>query len=288
MSSRDAAAAAQPAGGQPAGGQQPAGEHRGEHDAVVLYREEAEIAYLTLNRPEKLNALNPEVFALLDAWRQRFVDSPTAKVAILHGNGRAFAAGADIEHYVDLSVVEYAAFMRAGNGVQQRFIESPKPIIAAVHGYALGGGLELALCCDLLVADPESQLGLPEARLGLLPGGGGTQRLPRLIGTLRAAELLLTGRRLSGAEAVACGLALGLGEHEHALAAAEALARRILRQAPLAVQMAKVLLRAGPDAPLPSALAFEQAVGAMLYATKDAGEGIAAFVEKRSPEFRGA
>ncbi len=253
----------------------------------VRYREQGGIAYLTLNRPEKLNALNPEVFGLLDRYRGRFVDSPTAKVAILHGNGRAFAAGADIEHYVSISVTDYAEFMRTGNAVQQRFIECPKPIVAAVHGYALGGGLELALCCDLLVAEPDAELGLPEARLGLLPGGGGTQRLPRLIGTMRAADLLLTGRRMSGSEAVACGLALGTGQHASALAAAEALSTRIGRQAPLALQMAKVLLRAAADTPLSAGLPLEQAVGAMLYATDDAREGIAAFVEKRSPTFRG-
>ena len=256
-------------------------------DALVLYREEGSVAYITLNRPDKLNALNPEVFALLGDAIGRFTESAEARVAILHGNGRAFAAGADIEHYVDISIVEYADFMRLGNGVQQRFIDCPKPLIAAVHGYALGGGLELALCCDLLVAAPDAQLGLPEARLGLLPGGGGTQRLPRLLGTMRAAELLMTGGRLTGDEAVTWGLALGCGEQDSVLGAARALAERIVRQAPLAIRMAKVLLRAGSDAPLPTGLALEQAVGAMLYATGDAAEGIRAFVEKRSPEFRG-
>ncbi len=255
--------------------------------AVVLYREEGDLAYITLNRPDKLNALNPEVFALLGASIARFGESRAARVAILHGNGRAFAAGADIEHYVDISVVDYAEFMRVGNGVQQAFIDCPKPVIAAVHGYALGGGLELALCCDLLVAAPDAQLGLPEARLGLLPGGGGTQRVARLVGTMRATELLMTGRRFSGAEAVAWGLALGCGEHDDALAAARALAERILRQAPLAVRMAKVLTRTGSDAPLSAGLVLEQAVGAMLYATSDAAEGIRAFVEKRPPEFEG-
>lgn len=256
-------------------------------DAVVLYREEGNIAFITLNRPEKLNALDPQVFALLGESIARFGASSTARVAILHGNGRAFAAGADIEHYVDLSVVEYADFMRAGNGVQQAFIDCPKPVIAAVHGYVLGGGLELALCCDLLVAAPDAQLGLPEARLGLLPGGGGTQRLPRLVGAMRATELLMTGRRFTGEEAVAWGLALGCEGHDSVLTAARALAERILRQAPLAIRMAKVLMRVGPDAPLSAGLVLEQAVGAMLYATTDAAEGIRAFVEKRPPEFRG-
>ena len=113
---------------------------------------------------------------------------------------------------------------RTGNATQQMLIDCSKPVIAAVHGYALGGGLELALCCDLIVAEQDAQLGLPEARLGLLPGGGGTQRLPRLIGTVRAAELLMTGRRISGAQAVAWGLALGTGDSASALEAAWVLA----------------------------------------------------------------
>jgi enoyl-CoA hydratase len=119
----------------------------------VLYREEDGIAYLTLNRPAKLNALGPNSFSLLDQHITRFTATRAARVAILHGHGTAFAAGADIEHYVGLTVLEYAEFMRTGNGVQQKLIDCPKPVIAAVHGYVLGGGLELALCCDLIVAE---------------------------------------------------------------------------------------------------------------------------------------
>lgn len=254
---------------------------------VVTYREEGALSYITLNRPQKLNALNPEVFRLLDQYVERFSRSEEARVAILHGNGSSFAAGADIEHYVGLTVPEYAAFMRFGNAVQQRMVECAKPLVAAVHGYALGGGLEIALCCDLIVAAPDAQLGLPEVRLGLLPGGGGTQRLPRLIGTVRAAEMLMTGRRLSGTEAVAYGLALSTDEHGSVLEAAEALATRIAAQAPFAVRMAKVLLQHGLETPLSAGLPFEQSVGALLYGTGDAREGITAFVEKRAPHFNG-
>ena len=259
----------------------------GDQGADVLYSEAGAIAYITLNRPAKLNALSPGVFELIDQHVGRFSASEEARVCIMHGAGRAFAAGADIEHYVGLTVGEYAEFMRLGNGVQQHLTECGKPLIAAVHGYALGGGLELALCCDLIIAEPDAQLGLPEARLGLLPGGGGTQRLPRLIGAVRTAELLMTGRSMSGAEAVSLGLALPLGEATTALAAAELLAQRICRTAPAAVRMAKQLLQVSRDTPMPACLAAEQAVGAMLYATQDAREGIAAFVEKRRPVFGG-
>jgi enoyl-CoA hydratase len=254
---------------------------------VVRYRVEDGIAFITLNRPDKLNALNPAVFSKLDDFITEFNDDQDAAVAIVHGNGRAFAAGADIEHYVDISVPEYLEFMRYGNRVQEKFVTSTKPVLAAVHGYALGGGFELALSCDLIVVDPEAQLGLPEARLGLLPGGGGTQRLPRLIGATRTLELLITGGRFSGRQAVDWGLALGLGEEQSVLEAAKRLAHRIVRQAPLAVQLAKVLVRSAFDSPLASALAFEQAVGAMLFSTEDAREGIAAFVDKRVPRFQG-
>lgn len=253
----------------------------------VQYHEADGVGYITLNRPAKLNALGPNSFSLLDRHITTFAGSSGARVAILHGNGTSFAAGADIEHYVGLSVLDYVDFMRHGNAVQQKLIDCPKPVIAAVHGYALGGGLELALCCDLIVAEPGAQLGLPEAKLGLLPGGGGTQRLPRLIGAMRAAELIMTGWRISGAQAVEWGLALGTGDAAGALQAAQVLAGRIRACGPTAVGVAKRLLREGLDAPLAAGLQLEQAVGAVLYGTDDAREGIAAFVEKRKPQFNG-
>jgi enoyl-CoA hydratase/carnithine racemase len=251
----------------------------------VLYHEEDAVAYLTLNRPEKLNALNPTVFELLGHFVDHFAMQSAAKVLILHGNGSSFAAGADIEHYVDLTAERYAEFMRTGNAIQQKFVDCPKPIVAAVHGYALGGGLELALVCDIIIAAPDAQLGLPEVMLGLLPGGGGTQRLTRNIGSVRTFEILTTARRFSGDEAVSWGLALGVRDSPNALDAAEKLAKRIAEQAQYPVRMAKTLLRASKDTSLDVGLAIEQAVGAAVYASADAREGIAAFTEKRRPRF---
>lgn len=253
----------------------------------VLYRVDGDVAFITLNRPEKLNALSPRVFELLDEYVTLFTATDEAKVLVLHGNGRSFAAGADIEHYVDISSVEYLDFMRVGNRVQAKFSQCVKPVIAAVHGYALGGGLELALACDFIVASDDAQLGLPEVKLGLLPGGGGTQRLPRLIGAMRAAEMLMVAKRISGAQAVEWGMALSVGEHPDALSAAVALATRIAKQAPLPVRLAKVLLRSGADSSLDAALDLEQSMGAMIFSTEDAREGIRAFVEKRPAEFKG-
>ena len=253
----------------------------------VRYHEADGIGYITLNRPAKLNALGPDSFGLIDQHISRFAQSRGGASRSCTATAHSFAAGADIEHYLSLSPLGYVDFMRHGNAVQQKLIDCPKPVIAAVHGYALGGGLELALCCDLIVAEPDAQLGLPEAKLGLLPGGGGTQRLPRLIGVMRAAELIMTGWRISGAQAVEWGMALGTGDASSALEAAQVLAGRIRACGPVAVGMAKRLLREGHDAPLAAGLQLEQAVGAVLYGTDDAREGIAAFVEKRKPQFRG-
>jgi len=252
---------------------------------VVLYREEERVAYLTLNRPEKLNALNPRVFELLGEFVEYFGSKSDARVLILHGNGTSFAAGADIEHYVNLTSERYADFMRAGNAIQQKFIECPKPIIASIQGYALGGGLELALVCDILVADPDAQLGLPEVKLGLLPGGGGTQRLSRIVGSVRAAEIIMTARRFSGEEAVTWGLALGIRDSLNAFEASKVIAERIARQAQLPVRMTKTLLRASGGASLEVGLSMEQAIGAAVYESDDAREGITAFTEKRRPLF---
>jgi enoyl-CoA hydratase len=251
----------------------------------VLYRENDGVSFITLNRPEKLNALNPTVFRLLGEYVESFATSTSARVLVIHGEGTSFAAGADIEHYVDLEPARYGDFMRSGAEVQQRFVECPKPIIAAVHGYALGGGLEVALVCDIMVVEPTAELGLPEVRLGLLPGGGGTQRLPRRIGPVRAAELIMTGRRFTGVEAVEWGLALGLGESGSALEAATALAERIARQAPGPVQHTKVLLRSSQETSLEVGLKIEQTVGQAIFATEDGREGVRAFAEKRRPEF---
>ena len=253
----------------------------------VIYHERGDVAFITLNRPEKLNALNPRVFQLLDDFISYFANESATKVAVLHGNGTSFAAGADIEHYVDIGSIEYLNFMRMGKDVQTKYAECPKPVIASVHGYALGGGLELALACDFIVVDAAAQLGLPEVKLGLLPGGGGTQRLPRLIGAVRAAEMLMTAKRITGAEAVEWGMALGVGEHDDALSAATALAERIGRQATLPVRLAKVLLLSGADASLDAALDLEQAMGAMVFESPDAREGIRAFREKQKPKFKG-
>jgi enoyl-CoA hydratase len=254
---------------------------------VVLYDERDGIGWITLNRPDKLNALNREVFERLGSALADLEASDSAAVGVLHGAGRAFAAGADIEDYVDISVEHYRAFMDVGRAPTDLIGQLSKPVIAAVQGFALGGGFELVLACDLVVAAENARFGLPEPKLGLVPGGGGTQRLPRLVGRVRANEVLLTGRFLTAQEAHEWGLVNRVVAKEELLTAAGELAAAIVANAPGALSVIKQLTRDGLQQPLPQALTLEQDTTASLITTDDALEGVAAFIEKRPPRFPG-
>jgi enoyl-CoA hydratase/carnithine racemase len=251
----------------------------------VIYAERDRVAWITLNRPDKLNALNRTVFVELGHALKRLDASETAAVGVLTGEGRAFAAGADIQDYVDISVHDYRAFMDVGRAVSDRIAALRKPVIAAVRGFALGGGFELVLACDLVVAADNARFGLPETKLGLVPGGGGTQRLPRLVGRMRATELMITGRFLTADEAQAWGIVNQVVPKDELLARAQEMADVVAAQAPGAVSTIKRIVREGADAPLPTALSLEQDATARLIVSDDAREGIAAFIEKRPPRF---
>jgi enoyl-CoA hydratase/carnithine racemase len=257
-------------------------------EETVAYAERDQVAWITLNRPDKLNALNRTVFEELGHALDRLEASDEAVVGVLHGAGRAFAAGADIQDYVDISVHDYRAFMDVGRAVSDRLASLAKPIIAAVQGFALGGGFELVLACDLVIAADNARFGLPETKLGLVPGGGGTQRLPRLVGRMRATELMITGRFLTADEAQAWGIVNQVVPKAELLERARELAVSVVAQAPEAVSTIKRIVREGADAPLPTALSLEQDATARLIVSDDAREGIAAFVEKRQPRFGGA
>jgi enoyl-CoA hydratase/carnithine racemase len=255
---------------------------------VLLDKPEDGIAVLTLNRPEKLNALSTALLAEFSAALDAVEADPAVRVLILTGAGeKAFAAGADIAEYQGRRDKAFMDFQFAGRRINDRLEAFPKPTIAAVNGYALGGGFEIVLCCDVIVVSTSARLGLPEGLLGLSPGGGGTQRLIRSLGRHVTADLLLTAWRLKGERAHELGLAAALCEPEALIETALGKARAMLKVAPLALAEMKRLIRIGADAALPTALALEQEVLFRLYCSTDGQEGIDAFLEKRTPEFKG-
>jgi enoyl-CoA hydratase len=259
------------------------------HSLVIIEKPEDGIGLLTLNRPEKLNALSSGLLDALDVALDDVEADPAVRVLVLTGAGnKAFAAGADIAEYQGRREADFMAFQFAGRRLNDRLEALAKPTIAAVNGYALGGGLELVLCCDVIIVSTSARLGLPEGLLGLSPGGGGTQRLIRSLGRHATADLLLTAGRLKGERAHALGLAAALCEPDDLLATAFEKARSMLKLGPLALTEMKRLIRLGADAALPTALALEQEVLFRLYCSADGQEGIDAFLEKRTPVMKGA
>lgn len=244
-------------------------------------------AVLTFTREERLNALDARTFHELIAAADDLEADDAIQVVIVTGRGRGFVAGADITDYINRTLLEYLDFQRLGRRMYDRWERLRQPVIAAVNGYALGGGFELVLVADLVIAAEGAKMGLPEAKLGLLPGGGGTQRLTRLVGRNKAKELLMTGDFITMAEAHDLGIVNRVVSAEELMPVAHALADRILERAPLAVRMAKQLVNDGVDASLPSAITQEMGMTATLYDTADAREGIAAFIEKRPAVFTG-
>jgi enoyl-CoA hydratase len=248
---------------------------------VVVERDGA-VATVTIDRPEARNALDAETldalgsaFAALDADR-------SLRAVVLTGAGdRAFVAGADIKAMLGLDEGGARAFAQRGQSVADRIEALAVPVIAAVNGFALGGGCELALACDFIYAARTAKLGLPEVSLGVVPGFGGTQRLPRRIGRARAAELIYTGRVIDAEEALRIGMVNAIVDAAELLPRARAVAAEIAARGPLAVAAAKRALREGADRALPAAL--ERAAFAALFSTEDQKEGMRAFVEKRPP-----
>jgi enoyl-CoA hydratase len=254
---------------------------------LVLFERVGSAATIRLNRESKLNALNRVIFDALAIYLDEIARDQSCSVAILTGTGRAFCAGADIGEYWKGDRNAFREFQSRGRQLHDQIEKNPKPVIAAVNGFAFGGGFELALVCDLIVASERAQFGLPEPTLGLVPGGGGTQRLPRIVGQNRAKEILLTGRRLSALEAREWGIVTAVAPADQEISMALQLGEKIARQAPLAIQALKRLVNEGVNAPLETALSYEQQALLSLYATDDGQEGINAFMEKRPAVFHG-
>ncbi len=253
---------------------------------LVLSRK-GPVEILRIDREEALGALNFEIMTALGGFAAELAERRDVRVLILTGTGRGFVAGADIGGYRGATQAEFDSFQRRSRRTFDAIAGLPQITVCAVNGFALGGGFELALCCDLILVSETARLGLPEIKLGLLPGGGGTQRLARLVGAMRTKELVLTGRMISAEEAVSLGAALEACPPDELMPRALELAERLAAQAPVALAEGKRVVDDGLETSLASGLTLEQRVLGALYATEDGKEGIAAFMEKRKPQFAG-
>jgi enoyl-CoA hydratase len=245
-------------------------------------------AVVTLNRPKVMNALNRALFAELDDAFVTLAGDSSVRAIILTGAGeKAFAAGADIGELASLSATDGQQLAQRGQAVFRRIETCGKPVIAAIQGFALGGGCELAMACTIRIASERARLGQPEVKLGLVPGYGGTQRLPRLVGKGAAFKLLLTGDMVGAEEAFRIGLVDEVVPAEALIPRAETLARAIAQQAPLAVAACLRAVDGGYDLPLDAGLELEASLFGLTCATEDKAEGTQAFLEKRAPAWRG-
>jgi len=254
----------------------------------LLLEPRGPVTVLKVNRPDRLNALSRDTLGQIGRAVRAFADDPAQGALIVTGAGeKSFVAGADIAELAALGPAEAEEYSRSGQAVMDQIERSVKPVIAAINGYALGGGCELALACHLRLASENAVLGLPEVGLGAIPGYGGTQRLPRIIGLGRAVELIVTGRRVRADEALALGLVSRVVPQSALLAEAEALALAILRNGPLAVAAALEAVREGIQLPLDAGLRLESEKFGRLAASEDMHEGLRAFIDKRPADFQG-
>jgi enoyl-CoA hydratase/carnithine racemase len=254
----------------------------------LLYEKRNGIGYVTINRPEKLNALSPAIMEELDECFQGIARDEEVRVVILTGAGeKAFVGGADIRVLAEQTPVEGEALSRRGQGILSFIERFGKPVIAALNGYALGGGCELALACTLRIASENARLGQPEVKLGLMCGYGGSQRLPRLVGKGRGLELLLTGEAVSAAEAYRIGLVNQVVPAPDLIAAAEGMAQKIMANAPLAVKFTLEAVNHGLEMPEAEGQLLEATLFGLCCTTSDMKEGTRAFLEKRPARFMG-
>jgi enoyl-CoA hydratase len=256
------------------------------HDTLKVERTDR-VATVTIDRPERRNALNAAVRTELMATLDQLAGEDEVRVVVITGAGdRAFVAGADIGEFADRSSIEQRAAME-GRRVFDAIAELPKPVIAAINGYALGGGCELAMACDVRLAARSARLGQPEVNLALLPGGGGTQRLPRLVGWGRAMRLILTGELIGAEEAERIGLVDQVVDDDALADRTRELASSIARHSPLTLGLIKQAVRAAAEMPLAAGLAFERELFITAFSSEDRVEGVSAFLEKRDPSFTG-
>ncbi len=251
----------------------------------VTEQYEPNVALIELNRPKELNALNPQLMQEMRDALMELDKNENVKAIVITGNEKAFAAGADIKQMADKSAIDMLILDQFSTWDQIR--KTKKPIIAAVSGFALGGGCELAMTCDMIIASETAKFGQPEIKLGVIPGAGGTQRLTKAVGKAKAMELILTGRFISAEEAHFYGLANKVVPAEMYLKEALQLAGEIAQMSPIAVQLAKEAINRSFETPLDEGLMFERKNFYMTFASEDQKEGMSAFIEKRAPKFKG-
>jgi enoyl-CoA hydratase/carnithine racemase len=252
---------------------------------VVETSRDGHVALLRLNRPEVRNALSPEVMEKLASELERMDPDPEVRCIVIAGSDEVFAAGADIKAMSERSFAE--ALYHPAAEFWKRLAKVKTPMIAAVSGYALGGGCELALACDMIVASDTARFGQPEITLGIIPGGGGTQRLARVLGKQRAMEYVLTGRRFDADMGLEMGLVNKVVKKGRWLQEAMVLAHTVAERPPIAARLAKQAVLAADEMPLTAGLAHERRLYELAMATEDRVEGMNAFIEKRQPDFRG-
>jgi enoyl-CoA hydratase len=256
-------------------------------EELVLVKKEGDIAVLTINRPKAYNSLNTELVAALGKAIDDIAGDEAIRCVILTGAGdKAFVAGADIKEMVEMNAQQARAFMRKGHKVMNKIQYLEKPIIAAINGFCLGGGLEVAMSCDIRYAADTAKLGLPEVGLGIHPGFGGTQRLARLVGQGKASELVFTADQIDANEALRIGLVQKVVPAAKLMEEVMGLAKRITSKGPIAVRLAKASLNAGLASDFRTGLNYEVETVTQTFATEDLREGMKAFIEKRKPDFK--
>jgi enoyl-CoA hydratase len=254
---------------------------------ILLDQVEEGIFLLTVNRPKSLNALNSDTLDEILAAGGEIAERSDARVLLVTGAGdRSFVAGADISEMQDMSAIEGQAFAKKAQRAFRRLETLEIPVIALVNGYCLGGGCELAMSCDWILASENALFGQPEVNLGVTPGFGGSQRLPRLIGRAKAMEMLVTGRQVKAEEALAWGLANHVYPADRLMDQGLETARTIIQKGPIAVRLAKEAVQRGQDMDLDNACQFESQVFGLCFSTEDQAEGMSAFLEKRRAGFR--
>ncbi|SOC36501.1 enoyl-CoA hydratase [Ureibacillus acetophenoni] len=253
----------------------------------LTWKIEEKVAVVTINRPPA-NALSRQLILEVNEMLNAFEHDESVRVILIHGEGRFFSAGADIKEFTEVtSGEEFSKLAAQGQEVFERLESFPKPIIASIHGAALGGGLELAMSCHIRYVAEDAKLGLPELSLGLIPGFAGSQRLPRYVGTAKAAEMLFTSEPITGSEAVQYGLANKAFQNEELLQKSTELAKKIAEKSPIALKAAIQMLQYSKDASYYEGVKAEAESFGTVFVSEDAKEGIQAFIEKRKPNFTG-